>query len=47
MVKTIMTSQIKIQTQGVNVRYGSAQALHGIDLDLNAHEVTALIGPSG
>jgi phosphate transport system ATP-binding protein len=29
------------------VRYGSAQALHGIDLDLNAHEVTALIGPSG
>ena len=42
-----MTSQVKIQTRGVNVHYGAAQALHGIDLDLNAHEVTALIGPSG
>ncbi len=40
-------ADIKIKARGVTVHYGEAQALHGIDLDLNAHEVTALIGPSG
>lgn len=44
---TKANSQVKIKAQGVTVHYGEAQALHGIDLDLNAHEVTALIGPSG
>ena len=41
------TQEVKIKAQGVTVHYGETQALHGIDLDLNAHEVTALIGPSG
>ena len=37
----------KIRTSGVTVHYGAAQALQGIDLDIRANEVTALIGPSG
>ena len=33
--------------RGVDVFYGDKQALFGVDLDLAANEVTALIGPSG
>lgn len=40
-------TNIKIEARRVTVHYGEAQALHGIDLDLNTNEVTALIGPSG
>ena len=39
--------KIKIEARGVDVFYGEAQALHGIDLDVNDNQVTALIGPSG
>ncbi len=31
----------------MNVHYGEAQALFGIDLDVPENTVTALIGPSG
>ena len=41
------TKQIKIKARDVTVHYGDSRALHGIDLDLNTNEVTALIGPSG
>ncbi len=37
----------KISARGLNVHYGDKQALHDIDLDIPAGEVTALIGPSG
>ncbi|MEC8566245.1 MAG: ATP-binding cassette domain-containing protein, partial [Pseudomonadota bacterium] len=37
----------KIQSSGVQVYYGENRALHGIDLNIGANEVTALIGPSG
>ena len=37
----------KIQTSGVQVYYGEKRALHGIDLNIAANEVTSLIGPSG
>ena len=37
----------KIQSTGVRVYYGETRALHGIDLNIGANEVTALIGPSG
>lgn len=37
----------KIQSTGVQVYYGETRALHGIDLNIGANEVTALIGPSG
>jgi phosphate transport system ATP-binding protein len=39
--------EVKIKAENITVHYGDAQALHNIDLDINAHEVTALIGPSG
>ncbi len=41
------TLKVKIKARDVTVHYGDARALHGIDLDLYANEVTALIGPSG
>ncbi|MEX0758158.1 MAG: ATP-binding cassette domain-containing protein, partial [Tistlia sp.] len=37
----------KVVARGVDVFYGKAQALYGVDLDIAEHEVTALIGPSG
>nr|WP_068432911.1 phosphate ABC transporter ATP-binding protein PstB [Magnetospirillum sp. XM-1]CUW39067.1 high-affinity phosphate transport protein (ABC superfamily, atp_bind)\ len=37
----------KISARGLNVHYGDKHALHDIDLDIPAGEVTALIGPSG
>ena len=36
-----------IRSRGVNVHYGSKQALFGINLDIGRNEVIALIGPSG
>ena len=46
-MNTATKTNIKIEARGITVHYGEAQALHGIDLDLNTNEVTALIGPSG
>ncbi|NBB69700.1 MAG: phosphate ABC transporter ATP-binding protein [Alphaproteobacteria bacterium] len=37
----------KMRTRAVNLWYGDKQALFDVDLDVNRHEVTALIGPSG
>ena len=37
----------KMSTRGVDVFYNDAQALFGVDLDIPANRVTALIGPSG
>jgi phosphate transport system ATP-binding protein len=37
----------KIASRALNVYYGAKQALFGIDLDIDANAVTALIGPSG
>lgn len=39
--------ELKIVARGVDVFYGDTQALNGIDLDVKARSVTALIGPSG
>ncbi|CAE7404934.1 pstB [Symbiodinium microadriaticum] len=38
---------IKIEARDVRVHYGDAEALHGVDLDIGARQVTSLIGPSG
>ncbi|MBU4268546.1 MAG: phosphate ABC transporter ATP-binding protein [Acidobacteria bacterium] len=40
-------SEISIETRGLNLFYGDFQALIGIDLQIPARQVTALIGPSG
>lgn len=38
---------IKIAARDINVYYGTKRALNGINLDVYAKSVTALIGPSG
>jgi phosphate transport system ATP-binding protein len=40
-------ADIKMTTRGLKVHYGTKLALKGVDLDIRAGEVTALIGPSG
>jgi len=37
----------KVSARSLSVFYGQKQALHAVDLDIRAREVTALIGPSG
>ena len=37
----------KMQTRGLRLSYGAKEVLHGVDLDLPTHQITALIGPSG
>ncbi len=37
----------KLYTKDLNLHYGSKHALKGINLDMKAYKVTALIGPSG
>ncbi len=36
-----------ISVRGLSKRFGETEVLHGIDLDIEAGEVTCLIGPSG
>lgn len=38
---------IKVNVHDLNLYYGAYQALHGISINLNQGDVTALIGPSG
>ena len=47
MVTMSYETKNKIQASGVQVYYGEARALHGIDVNIGANEVTSLIGPSG
>ena len=42
-----MNHLIKITARNFNFFYGDFHALHGISLDFNVNQVTALIGPSG
>ena len=39
--------EIKVAARGVNVFYGSKQALFDVDIDIPERSVTAFIGPSG
>jgi phosphate transport system ATP-binding protein len=40
-------SEVVMATEGMEVYYGSFRAVHPVDLDIHAREITALIGPSG
>jgi phosphate transport system ATP-binding protein len=42
-----LSSQYAIQTRGLNLWYGTFQALKDIDVDIKPKQITALIGPSG
>src|SRR2546423_3837979 len=54
-VRTLMPSEtlphrnnpVKVSTRGLDLFYGSKQALKGVSLDIPETQVTALIGPSG
>ena len=36
-----------IEVKDLNLWYGAHHALHGVNLEIPANEITALIGPSG
>ncbi|TAK56986.1 MAG: phosphate ABC transporter ATP-binding protein [Dehalococcoidia bacterium] len=40
-------SEVRLRAEGVSVRYGAAQAIDGVTLDVFDRAVTAIIGPSG
>jgi phosphate transport system ATP-binding protein len=42
-----MTEAIKISIRNLEVRFGEARALRGIDLDIPAREIMGIIGPAG
>ncbi len=42
-----MDAQLKMRSENLNVFYQDYQALHGINMNIEANRVTALIGPSG
>ncbi len=46
-VGTTRPYPVKVAARGLSVYYGEAHALHAVDLDIAARQVTALIGPSG
>ena len=37
----------KFRVEGLDLYYGSFQALKNINLTIREHEITAMIGPSG
>ena len=47
MRETAAPETVKLAARGIRFHYGDSPALHGIDLDVPEHRVTALIGPSG
>ena len=42
-----MSKETQIKVRNLELFYGENKALKGIDLDIEANKITALIGPSG
>ena len=42
-----MATSHKVRVRGLKAWFGSNEVLHGIDMDISARGVTAIIGPSG
>lgn len=42
-----MTDTVKISNRNFSVFYGAIRALHGITLDVMAHQILGIIGPAG
>ncbi|MDA0990504.1 MAG: phosphate ABC transporter ATP-binding protein PstB [Verrucomicrobia bacterium] len=47
MTNTLEIKNPVIDLEGVNIYYGTSQAVHGVTMKIPRNEVTALIGPSG
>lgn len=45
--KSVNHNKVKISTEGVNLYYGTFQALRNITLEIPERAITAIIGPSG
>lgn len=45
--RQLADEEITLKVEGLNLLYGSAQALYDINMDIPKHRVTAFIGPSG
>ena len=43
----VAATTLRMQVRNLNFYYGKTHALHGVNLDVAANKVTALIGPSG
>ena len=43
----VAAATLRMQVRNLNFYYGKTHALHGVNLDVAANKVTALIGPSG
>jgi phosphate transport system ATP-binding protein len=41
------THEIRLRTEGLNIFYGSKQAIKDVDMSIRSNAVTAFIGPSG
>lgn len=46
-VMSMPQQRAKLETQGVNLYYGSFQALRNVTMDIHECAITAIIGPSG
>ncbi|HET7385189.1 MAG TPA: ATP-binding cassette domain-containing protein [Nocardioidaceae bacterium] len=42
-----MAADVLLELRGIQKRYGAVQVLHGVDLDVPAGKVTALVGDNG
>ena len=45
--KTAQRNRVKVRTEGINLYYGTFQALRNITLEIPERAITAIIGPSG
>lgn len=45
--RKLADEEITLQVEGLNLHYGSSQALYDVNMDIPKHRVTAFIGPSG
>ena len=46
-MSAVDTADLAVQVRGLRVRYGGAEVLKGIDLDIRQHEIHVIMGGSG
>ena len=43
----VVSTEIVFNSRGVSVNYGEKRALDGVSMEIDKHQATAFIGPSG